>query len=122
MVPQEVVRAAFQAWCEARIDDIGELMAPDARWRGIAPDGAIVWCNSRDEILDNFRWVYQQLRDRIRVSRFTGAGDKVVVGLDPPVRATAANVITVRGGKIVFFEDYRNDAAALSTIGLTPSG
>jgi hypothetical protein len=68
------------------------------------------------------RWVYQQLRGRIRVSRFTEAGDKVVVGLDPPVPATAANVITVRGGKIVFFGDYRNDAAALSTVGLTPSG
>lgn len=120
MTPEEVVRAAFQAWGEGRIDDIGEPMAPDACWRGIAPDGAIVWCNSRDEILDNFRWVYQRLRDHIRVSRFTEAGDKVVVGLDSPVRATAANVITVRGGKIVFFEDYPDEAAALSTVGLTP--
>jgi ketosteroid isomerase-like protein len=122
VTPEEVVRAAFQAWGEGRIDDIGELMAPDARWRGIAPDRAIVWCNSRDEILDNFRWVYQQLRDQIRVGRFTEAGDKVIVGLDSPVRATAANVITVRAGKIVFFEDYRDEAEALSTVGLTPSG
>jgi ketosteroid isomerase-like protein len=122
VTPEGVVRAAFQAWGEGRIDDIGELMAPDARWRGIAPDGAIVWCNSRDEILDNFRWVYQQLRDQIRVGRFTEAGDKVIVGLDSPVRATAANVITVRAGKIVFFEDYRDEAEALSTVGLTPSG
>ena len=122
MTPEEVVRAAFQAWGEGRIDDIGELIAPDARWRATAPDGAIVWCNGRDEILDNFRWVYEQLRDQIRVTRFTGAGDKVVVGLHAPVRATAANVITVRAEKIALFEDYPDEPEALSAIGLTPSG
>jgi ketosteroid isomerase-like protein len=121
MTPGQVVRAAFEAWNQGRIEDIGELIAPDARWRAISPEGTVVWCNSRDQILDNFRWVYEQLRDQIRVSRFTEAGDKVVVGLDPSVRATAANVITVREGKIAFFEDYPSEAEALSAVGLTPS-
>ncbi len=39
-----------------------------------------------------------------------------------PEEVVAANVITVRGGKLVFFEDYPDEAEALSAVGLTPSG
>ena len=132
----EVLRSYYRALAEGRFTDIGALFDPDVEYARASPAGeaagltgtwrgrTAMWAGVQE---------FVQAFDRVRVEaeRFVEVGDQVLVltrfqaiarssGL--PVEKDTADVMTVRGGKIVRYYSYWDRPDALRAVGLPDSG
>jgi ketosteroid isomerase-like protein len=124
----EVVRAAYEAWNAGDMDALRELYDPDVVGRAVEdwPEpGPFV---GREAVM---RWI-EQLRetwdaDALEpIGDFIEFGDRVAVrqiwrgaGHGPEANLELTNVITVRKGRIFYFDFYWDHAEALEAVGLS---
>jgi limonene-1,2-epoxide hydrolase len=104
-------------------DAAAGLLDPAVVWQGLREEWA---CHGRDEVIDTFRWGLYEHRD-VDALEFLRAGDRVVMGARGPTLSAIGderlegqifNVFTVRDGRIVRIDDYRQRAEALSAAGI----
>jgi ketosteroid isomerase-like protein len=124
----EIVRASFEAWNAGDMDAYRELHHPDAILRmaeGWPEPGPYY---GRDAVMRE----YKQLRDTWErdnselIGDFIDAGDRVVArfiwrgaGQGPEADLELTSVFTVRKGRILAAEYFRDYAEALETLGLS---
>ena len=123
----EIVRAMFEAYSAGDMDAFRELHDPDVIGRMPEgwPEGPFM---GRDAVMRQF----EQIRETFDVptvepiSDFIDAGDRVVVrvayhgeGHGPELNLEMTQVITVRNGRILYREFFRNHAEALEAAGLS---
>jgi len=124
----EIVRAMFEAYSAGDMDAFRELHDPDIIMRppkGWPEPGPFV---GREAAMRQF----EQLRETFDshslgpISDFIDAGDRVVVRVayhgevhGPEMTLEMTQVITVRKGRILYREFFRDHAEALETLGLS---
>jgi ketosteroid isomerase-like protein len=125
----EIVKAAFAAWNEGRMDDLRELYDAGAMIVTV-PEG---WPEppptvGRDAVMR--AWKYQReafdTDTAEPIGDFTDLGDRVLVrfvwrgtGHGPEVGEEFTGVYTVRKGKIFLVEHFRDYAETLEALGLS---
>jgi ketosteroid isomerase-like protein len=110
----ELARRGFDAALRGDLAVIGELLAPDVKWHGGDPTAAGS-CQNRDQALTFMRRAEVIGRGRIELVGVVGAGDKVVVIMQPPsAPSPVANVATFRDGKVVEMVHYPSADEALA--------
>ena len=123
----EIVRAADDAWNAGNSDALRELYDPDivARPNDDWPERGPFF--GREAVM---RW-FEQVRSTwdstvVETVSRTDAGDRVVsrrivhgAGHGPALRLEHTIVATVRKGKIVYIEFFRDHAEALEAVGLS---
>jgi ankyrin repeat protein/ketosteroid isomerase-like protein len=120
----ELVRSSFEAFLRGDWDALARVMDPRVQW---------LWYEPGDSDCHDRRKVLATLFERQRQGVVTGINDvvavdeRVFVEITGPRLAdwglpggTACMVVTVRDGRIVRMQDYRNRAAALAGAGLPP--
>jgi ketosteroid isomerase-like protein len=113
----DLVRRSFEAVLRGDLDLVGELLAPDVKWHGGDPSAPGA-CRNREQALAFMARARDQRGD-VELVDVVGAGDKVVLimGSRAPAAGqawTAANLTTVRDGKIVEIVHYPDADAALA--------
>jgi ketosteroid isomerase-like protein len=116
----ELARRGFEAVLRSELDVVSDLLDPDVKWHGGDPD-ATGACRNRRQALAFIARASERLRD-VGVLDVVGAGDKVVVVMGAPAPDgepawTAANVSTVRDGKVVEIVHYPDAQEALVAVG-----
>src|SRR6476661_6461531 len=116
----ELVRSSFDAFLRGDWEALSRIMDPQVEWLWYEPGE---WdCHDRKKVLAT-------LFDRQREGVVTGLKNVVAVDERVFVEVTgprlegwgqACMVVTVRDGRIVRMQDYRNRAAALAGAGLAP--
>jgi ketosteroid isomerase-like protein len=106
-------------------DAIAELLHPEVKWHGGDPSAKGA-CRNREEALAFMRDAWGRRGRRGKLIDVVGAGDKVVVIIQPsPQGAEAAglsaNVTTFQNGQVVEMVHYPDPRDALAAAGLTPS-
>jgi ketosteroid isomerase-like protein len=116
------VRYAMEA---ADLDEMRELLAPNARWG--APEQDVPTCRNATEILS---W-YERARDngvRAEITEIAVVGTTILVGLkilaNPPTKAkvnTRWQVLSVADGRVTEIRGYerRAEAMAFATSGVS---
>jgi ketosteroid isomerase-like protein len=120
----ELVRSSFDAFLRGDWDTLAQVMDPKVEWLWYEPGD----CDCHDR-----RKVLATLFERRREGVVTGLNNVVAVDERVFVEVTgprleewglpggqACMVVTVRDGRIVRMQDYRNRAAALAGAGLPP--
>ena len=124
----EIVRAGFEAWNAGDMDAFRESYDPDVivrtpeGWPEPGPyvgrDAFMRWCEQLRET-----WDADTLEP---ISDFIDAADRVVVrmiwrgaGHGPESNMEFTVVVTVRKGRIVYHEFFRDHAEALDALGLS---
>jgi ketosteroid isomerase-like protein len=128
----EVVRAAYEAWNRGDMNTLRELYRPDVMiitsiegWPEPPPTVG------REAVMQ--QWERQRDAwdiDRVEpISDFVAGGDRVIVrfvwrtaGHGPNVDMEITGVYTVRKGKILLIEFFRNHADALEAVRLAEQG
>ena len=112
----------FGALRHSDFDAARGLLDPDVSWQGLRDEWV---CHGREEVIDTFRWALEQRRE-IDALEFTRGGDQVVLGvrgqkIGPPEEPLDQifNVFTLRDGRIVRIDDYRDRRKALMAAGLS---
>ena len=97
------------------------LLDPDVGWQGLREEWV---CRGREEVIGTFRWGLEQRRE-IDALEFTRGGEQVVLGARGPKIGPADeplgqifNVFTLRDGRIVGIEDFRDRREALTAAGV----
>ena len=124
----EIVRAAYAAWNSGDVDDLRELLHPDAIMRmpeGWPEPGPFV---GREAVMRQF----EQLRETWDtdaaepIGDFIDVGDRVAVrfvwrgaGHGPESNIELTTIQTVRNGKILSVDYYWDHAEALEAVGLS---
>jgi ketosteroid isomerase-like protein len=105
-------------------DAAAALLEPDVNWQGLCEEWV---CRGREEVIDTFRWGLEERRE-IDALEFTRGGDRVVMGArgpsitevgDEPLEGQIFNVFTLRDGRIVRIEDFRERSEALAAAGVS---
>ena len=117
----ELARRGFETALRGDLDDVRDLLDMDVKWHGGDPSAPGA-CHNREQALEFMR----QARSRRGVGELIdviGAGDKVVVIMQPPSeeggQATlSANLTTFRDGKVIEMVHYPNPEDALAAAGL----
>ena len=110
----ELARRGFDAALRGDLEAIAELLAPDVRWHGGDPDAEGA-CRNREQALSFMRASELIAGGRFELVDVVGAGDRVVVIIQPPGRPSAvANLATFRDGKVVEMVHYADPADALA--------
>jgi ketosteroid isomerase-like protein len=120
----ELVRSSFGAFLRGDWDALAEVMDPHVQW---------LWYEPGDRDCHDRRKVLATLFERQREGVVTGLNNVVAVDERVFVEVTgprleewglpggqACMVVTVRDGRIVRMQDYRDRAAALAGAGLPP--
>lgn len=113
----DLVRRSFEAVVRGDLDLVGELLAPDVKWHG-GDRSAPGACRNREQALAFMARARDQRGD-VELVDVVGAGDKVVLIMGSRAPAggqawTAANLTTVRDGRIVEIVHYPDTDAALA--------
>ena len=123
----EIVRALFEAWNAGDMDALREMYDPDVIVRspeGWPEPGPFV---GREAIMREWEQIRETWSSDVAepISDFIQAGDRVAVrhiwrvaGQGPEVNLEITNVLTVRKGRIVHQEFFREHAEALKAVGL----
>ena len=123
----EIVRAAYAAWNSGDVDDLRELLHPDAIMRmpeGWPEPGPFVGREAVMRLFEQWRETFDtyvtELIDIIE------AADRVVVrqvwhgvGRGPEAHLESTIVFTLREGKISYAEQFWDHAKVLETLGLS---
>jgi len=112
----ELARRGYEAVLRGDLDAIKELLDPDVKWHGGDPSAE--WaCHNREEALAFMR--RPERRGPGELVDVIDAGDKVVVIMKPADAPDelAANVTTVRDGKVVEMIHFASAADALAAVG-----
>jgi ketosteroid isomerase-like protein len=127
----EIVRASFEAWNAGDMDAYRELYDPDALVRmpeGWPEPGPYFGREAAMRYFKEFRETWDS-DSAEQIGEFIDAADRVVVRfvLRGAVRGPEANldlttVFTVRKGKILSLEVFRDHAEVLETLGLSKPG
>jgi ketosteroid isomerase-like protein len=125
----EVIRRGFEAWNAGDMEGVREIYDPEAvmRYHGDFPEpGPFV---GRDAIMRQFERLRDALDERdslVFVGDFLDAGDRVVnrfawrgEGYGPAMDLELTVVYTVRGGRILEAEFFRDHDQALEAAGLS---
>ena len=120
----DLVRSSFDAFLRGDWDTLAQVMDPGVEW---------LWYEPGDWDCHDRRTVLATLFERQREGVVTGLNavvavdERVFVEMTGPRLAEwglpggqACMVVTVRDGRIVRMQDYRNRAAALAGAGLPP--
>jgi len=124
----EIVRQIYAHWTSESSPSESGLLHPDIEW--VNPSDALEAGTRRG--VDAFNSITEELNDRFRdfrmeVERFVDAGDRVVViatmrgygsGSGVEVENRHGSVWTIRDGRAVRFEWFREPAQALEAVGL----
>ena len=123
----EIIKAAIDAWSAGDMDRFGDFYDPTVVLHTV-PDwpepGPFV---GREAVMRLFRQVRATWEsDAVEpISDFIDVGERVLVrhtwrvaGRDPEVSLAITNVLTVRKGRIVHQEFFREHAEALKAVGL----
>ena len=123
----EVVRAVYATWNARDMDAFRALHDPDAIMRppeGWPEPGPFV---GREAVMREWAQIREAWNSDVvePISDFIQAGDRVAVrhiwrvaGQGPEVNLEITNVLTVRKGRIVHQEFFREHAEALKAVGL----
>ena len=123
----EVVRAVYATWNAGDMDAFRDLHDPDAIMRppeGWPEPGPFV---GREAVMREWEQIREAWSSDVAepISDFIQAGDRVAVrhiwrvaGQGPEVNLEITNVLTVRKGRIVHQEFFREHAEALKAVGL----
>jgi ketosteroid isomerase-like protein len=130
----EIVQAMYAEAAEGKFGTNLDLFHPDVEYSrsGLGDGGAVglvgSWRGVEAMVKASLEWIQTFDRLRVRAERFIEAGDSVVVfvrhrgnakasGL--PIEGEFADVMTLREGLIVRFEQYRYRTEALKAAGLS---
>ena len=123
----EVVRAVYATWNAGDMDAFRDLHDPDAIMRppeGWPEPGPFV---GREAVMREWEQIREAWSSDVAepISDFIQAGDRVAVrhiwrvaGQGPEVNLEITNVLTVRKGRIIHQEFFRDHAQALKAVGL----
>ena len=123
----EVVRAVYATWNAGDMDAFRDLHDPDAIMRppeGWPEPGPFV---GREAVMREWEQIREAWSSDVAepISDFIQAGDRVAVrhiwrvaGQGPEVNLEITNVLTLRKGKIIYQEFFRDHAQALKAVGL----
>ena len=123
----EVVRAVYATWNAGDMDAFRDLHDPDAIMRppeGWPEPGPFV---GREAVMREWEQIREAWNSDVAepISDFIQAGDRVAVrhiwrvaGQGPEVNLEITNVLTVRKGRIIHQEFFRDHAQALKAVGL----
>jgi len=123
----EVVRAVYATWNAGDMDAFRDLHDPDAIMRppeGWPEPGPFV---GREAVMREWEQIREAWNSDVAepISDFIQAGDRVAVrhiwrvaGQGPEVSLAITNVLTVRKGRIVHQEFFREHAEALKAVGV----
>jgi ketosteroid isomerase-like protein len=113
----ELARRGWEAAKRGDLEAIGELLHPDVKWHGGDPSAPGA-CRNRGEALEFMRQAVR--RPPPELVDVHGAGDKVVVIMQPPDQpgVQTANLTTFRDGKAIEMVGYADAADALAAAGL----
>ena len=124
----EVTRRAFEAWNAGDMDALREAYDPDAvmRYHGDWPESGPF--SGRDAIIRQFERIREALDDRdslVFVSDFLHVGDRVLVrfawrgeGRGPAMDLPVTVAYTIKGGRILEAQFFRDHTEALEAAGL----
>ena len=124
----DVVRRGFATWNAGDMDAYRELLDPEVSWRpleGWPEPGPYVGRDAVMRQLEQLRetWDAETLEP---IDDFIDAADRVVVkviwraaGHGPGLNMEGTGVYTVRNGRIIAIEFFRDHAEALKTLGLS---
>jgi ketosteroid isomerase-like protein len=115
----ELVRSSFEAFLRGDWDELNRVMDPDVRWLWYEPGD---WdCHGRRKVLAT---LFERQREGVvtGLDAVVAVDDRVFVEITGPrlAHGKASMVVTVRDGRIVLLQDYRNRAGALAGAGLPP--
>ena len=124
----EIVRAVYATWNAGDMDAFRDLYDPDTIMR--PPEG---WpepgpCVGREAVMREWEQVREAWNADVvePIGDFSEAGDRVAVrharcvaGHGPAVNLEITNVLTLRKGKIIHQEFFRDHGQALKAVGLT---
>jgi ketosteroid isomerase-like protein len=123
----EVVRAVYATWNAGDMDAFRDLHDPDAIMRlpeGWPEPGPFV---GREAVMREWEQIREAWSSDVAepISDFIQAGDRVAVrhiwrvaGQGPEVNLEITNILTVRKGRIIHQEFFRDHAQALKAVGL----
>ena len=111
----------FAALRRGDFEAAAELLDPEVSWQGLREE----WiCHGREEVVGTFRWGLEQRRE-IDALEFTRGAEQVVlgargpnIGLEEEPLGQIFNVFTLREGRIVRIDDYRDRGEALTAAGV----
>lgn len=117
----ETARRGFEAALRGDLNAIGELLDPAVKWHGGDPTAAGS-CQNRDQALTFMRQSQIVRGGHFELVDVIGAGDKVVVILQPPSdgatpAAPVANLTTFRDGKVIEMVHFPDPDDALAAVG-----
>lgn len=100
----DLVRRGFEALSRGDFDLVAGLLDPDVTWHG-GDASAAGACRGREQVLAFMTSALGRIGD-VEVIDVVGAGDRVAVIMGPPASSgerawTAANVTSIRNGKVV---------------------
>ncbi|MGI8460564.1 MAG: nuclear transport factor 2 family protein [Solirubrobacterales bacterium] len=131
----EIVQAIYAETAEGRFGTSLHLFHPDVEYSrsasgegGTAVDMSTTARGLEAMVMATFDWIQTFDRLRVQAERFIEAGDSIVVfvrhtgnakasGL--PIEAEFADVMTLREGRVIRFDQYRDRAEALKAAGLS---
>lgn len=127
----EIVRSIYDEWAEGRFGTRMDLFHPDVEYtRTSARPGDVLqghWYGLEAMLREGADWVQTFEFLRIHAVRFTEVGDSVLVftrhtgrskGSGLPTGGEFADVMTLREGRVVRFDQYRERSTALEAVGL----
>jgi ketosteroid isomerase-like protein len=127
----EIVREIYDEWAEGRFSAHLHLFDPDVEYtRSSADEGNVLvgeWHGFEAMTKASIEWVETFDFLRIEAERFTDAGDSVLVftrhtgqakGSGLPTEGEFADVWTLRDGRVVRLDQYRERTTALEALGL----
>jgi ketosteroid isomerase-like protein len=126
----ELVKSAFDAWNQGQVEAFTDHMAEDVAWLEVSgrPEGPATERLGRDRLRKGLESLFDAWETyRVEIEQIDDVGDRVVVVVREFGRGRASGVevdgrwgylITVRDGKIVRVEAYREARQALEIAGL----
>ena len=127
----EIVREIYKEGAEGRLMTCLHLFHPDVEYRRVGIDATGLpgtWRGVEAMIRAASEWVLTFELLRVEAERFIEAGDAVVVftrhtgkakASGVPIDGRFAEVMTLREGRVVRFDQYRDREEALKAVGLS---
>jgi ketosteroid isomerase-like protein len=124
----DIVRTVFEAWNNADLDSVTDLLSEDIQWREIGGRPERQATSGRENLREGLESLFETWQYyRLEPEEIQDVGDRVVAVLREVARGRSSGlevegrwgyVITVREGRLTRVEAYRDPRDARAAVGL----